>query len=109
MHLKFSKIKRVMAIKDTSLDKFDYGFASEFPMASVIIVLQSGCFTKAKRRKSSSVQRFAKDITSDVVNDTQDVVPNGTSGHLVEFILEEFLHHGFIGNGLGDNNMCDNS
>ncbi|KAF3671440.1 hypothetical protein FXO37_08038 [Capsicum annuum] len=61
----------------------------------------------AKRRKSTSAQMFTKDITSDVVKDTQDAVANGTSVHLVEFMMEEILHYGFVGSGSGENNMCD--
>ncbi|PHT48191.1 hypothetical protein CQW23_12399 [Capsicum baccatum] len=49
LHLKLSEIKGVIEIKDTSLDRSDYGFASEFPMASRIILLQSGCFIGEKR------------------------------------------------------------
>ncbi|PHU00815.1 hypothetical protein BC332_30602 [Capsicum chinense] len=37
LHLKLSEIKGVMAIKDISLDKADYVFTSEFPMASGIL------------------------------------------------------------------------
>lgn len=49
LHLKLSEIKGVIEIKDTSLDRSDYGFASEFPMASRIILLHSGCFIGEKR------------------------------------------------------------
>ncbi|KAF3669278.1 hypothetical protein FXO38_07665 [Capsicum annuum] len=96
-----------MAIKDTSLDRSDYGFVREFLIASKIILLKFGCFAGAKRRKSTSAQMFTKDITSDVVKDTQDAVANGTSVHLVEFMMEEILHYGFVGSGSGENNMCD--
>lgn len=109
LDLKLSELKGGIATKETSVDRSGDGLTSGFSAANGTESLQSGRCTGAKRRKPASVRRFKPETASGVMNDSQDALPNATSGPFVAFTQEGIHDHGFVGNALGCKNKWDDS
>ncbi|XP_009776768.1 chromo domain protein LHP1-like [Nicotiana sylvestris] len=109
LDLKLSELKGGIATKETSVDRSGDGLTSGFSAANGTESLQSGRCTGAKRRKPASVRRFKPETASGVMNDSQDALPNATSGPFVAFTKEGIHDHGFVGNALGCKNKWDDS